>query len=520
MAFTQGMACFGIIPTMFKYDLIVPLGYACSCSQILRRAGLQLASFPWDWVGVPPPSERCRLICTGFKGWMNLEDLKWAGKNDTFGHEEVRNARTGLIIMHDFAAGKTIEEQYPAITAKYERRIARLDRLLNESRRVLLVHIETPVSPGLLPPEDCRKAMETMSAKYPGAKFDFLLVSLEPGRAIEDRVDETPLPGVRRIAFDFKARAADAPAYGIEIDMVANLLKREYSVRDYRTKDEIAAFRKARTKKRGQKLARKMDALGADTQLQYWLFRLRRSFRHALCHVGPSAVRARMRQHRYAQIVPLGMNCDVAFRFYCRWGFVDSSLFAWANAKDLATLTAALAQVDAIADGRFEVSESSRMWRHVDTGVMFHGRLNWDENTGMPQQTELDKDLADLRERLRHLAAKLHRYLENDEETLIVHRLADSDASAPDVAKRLSALEDAINRLGAKNWKLLVICQSADLVKMPPPSDSMVFRCVKAFNPMAKVTHKDRGDPVGWNAIFTEFAPARLLPKSHAFKFE
>ena len=89
---------FGIISAMHKYDLIVPLGYACSCSQTLRRAGLQLASFPWDWVGVPPPSERCRLICDGFKDWMNLEDLKWAGRNDTFGHEEVLNARTGLII--------------------------------------------------------------------------------------------------------------------------------------------------------------------------------------------------------------------------------------------------------------------------------------------------------------------------------------------------------------------------------------------------------------------------------------
>ena len=93
------------------YDLIVPLGYACSCSQSLRRAGLQLASLPWDWVGVPPPSERCMDICRGFKDWMNLEDLAWAGKNDTYGHEEVHNRRNGLIILHDFASGVPLEEQ-------------------------------------------------------------------------------------------------------------------------------------------------------------------------------------------------------------------------------------------------------------------------------------------------------------------------------------------------------------------------------------------------------------------------
>ena len=503
-----------------KYDLIVPLGYACSCSQTLRRAGLQLASFPWDWVGVPPPSERCRLICTGFKDWMNLEDLKWAGVNDTFGHEEVLNSRTGLVIMHDFVTGKPIKDQYPAIAEKYARRIARLDRLLNESRRVLLVHIETPVSPGPMPPEDCRKAIETMSAKYPNAKFEFLLVSLAPGRAIRDRIDETPIPGVRRIAFDYKSYAPDAPAYGIEISMLADFLRSEYRVRDYRTKDEIAAFLKTRAKKRGQKLAKKMDALGAETLTQYWLFRIRRGFRKLCCHAGPRALLARLHQHKYEQIVPLGINCDTAFRFYCRWGFVDSSLFAWANARNLDTLTAALARIDALADGTFQISERNRMWLNVDTGVLFHGKLNWDETTGVPPQKDLDNDLADLKERLHHLVEKLRRYLSNDTETLVIHRLADEDAAAPDLAERLDALEEAIMRLGAKNWKLLVICQANDFRNMPSASERRLFRCVKAFNPMAKVTHRDLGDPVGWNAIFSEFAPAKRLPKMHAFKFE
>ena len=501
------------------YDLIVPLGFACSCSQILRRAGLQLASFPWDWVGTPPPSERCRLICTGFKDWMNLEDLQWAGKNDTFGHEEVRNVRTGLIIMHDFAQGVSIEEQYPAIAEKYTRRIARLDKLLKESKKILLVHIDTPVSPRPLPVEDCQKAIETMSAKYPNAEFNFLLLNLEPGRSIENRVDETPLPGVRRIAFDFKGYAPGTPAYGIEINMIADLLEREYRVRDYRTKEEIASFRKARNKKRNAKLARKMEELGATTPLQYWLYRARRVFRKVLCHVGPRAIAARLRQRKYAQIVLLGMNCDLPFRFYRRWGFVDSSLFAWANSKDLATLTAALGKIDTLADGKFEVSERSRMWLNVDTGILFHGKLNWEEGTGTPPQAELDKDLSDLRERLRHLAEKLRRYLSNDEETLVVHRLSEEDAGAPDLAARLAAFEDAISRLGAKNWRHLVICRASDLAKMPS-SEHRIFRAVKAFNPLAKVTSADLGDPVGWNAIFSEFAPAKILPKAHGFKFE
>ena len=115
---------------------------------------------------------------------------------------------------------------------------------------------------------------------------------------------------------------------------------------------------------------------------------------------------------------------------------------------------------------------------------------------------------------------KLRRYLSNDVETLVVHRLADKDSNEPGLAERLGAFEDAISRLGARNWKLLVICRASDIRKMPPASKHLTFRCVKAFNPMAKVTHRDLGDPVGWDAIFSEFAPAKILPKAHTFKFE
>ena len=256
------------------YDLIVPLGYACSCSQTLRRAGLQLTSFPWDWVGVPPPSERCRIICEGFKDFMNLEDLYWAGMSDTYGHERVLNRRNDLIIMHDFVQGVPLEDQYPSISAKYARREARLDRLLKASRNVLLVSIDAPVTPTPISPEDCRKAIDVMSATYPEASFDFLLLNLDIGRALCDRIDETPYPGVRRIAFDYKNHAPDAPVYGVEIDMLANFLRNEYAVREYRTKEELDAYKARRKKKRDAKLRRKMEECGAKNVAHYWFRRV------------------------------------------------------------------------------------------------------------------------------------------------------------------------------------------------------------------------------------------------------
>lgn len=450
---------------------------------------------------------------------MNIEDLQWAGKNDTFGHEEVRNVRSGLIIMHDFAHGVSIEEQYPAIAEKYARRIARLDRLLKESKKILLVHIDTPVSPRPLPPEDCLKAIEIMSAKYPNAEFNFILINLEPGRPIENHIDETPLPGVRRIAFDFKSHEPDAPVFAIDIEPLANLLKAEYRIRDYRSKEEVAAYEKKKRGKRGKKLRRKMEEFGASTMPQYVLHRIRRVWRMALSVAGPKAIAARAAQRKYAQILLLGANRETAFRFHSRWGFVDASLFSAASSGNLATITDALQRPDAIAKDAFALDELRQAWRSADFGLEFKVKLQWKEGKPPPAKPQMDEDLADLRGRLERLAEDFRMRLANDEETLLVYRLAEGEGTSPNLGERLDGLEAAVAALGARNWKLLVVCLESDLAKMPPPSANRVYRSVRAFTPDEHETWGELGDPVGWNAIFTEFAPASKPSKKRTSKF-
>ena len=510
--------CYNVRLMPITYDLIVPLGYACSSSQTLRRAGLQLASFPWDWVGVPPPSERCKLICEGFKDWMNLEDLKWIGKNDTYGHEEVHNTRTGLIILHDFKPGVPIEEQYPAIAAKYERRIARLDKLLKSSRRVLLVSIDAPVTPAPIPPDDCRKAVETMSAAYPNAEFDFLLVNLESGRTERERIDETPLPNVRRIAFDYAIHTPGAPAYAVDIDGLAALLAREYRVRDYRTKEELAAYKEKKRERRRKRAAAKWDKLGATNAFEYALFRVRRAVRKALTVVGPRQLVARLRQKRFEQIASMGVNCEIGFRFYRKWGFVDSSPFVWAQSIDIANLTAALRNLDSYCAGEV-VYDEKNMWQCRNTGIWMHGQLKLRIGDPRPSDDLLAKDLENLRGRMAHLKEKLRRYISNDTPTLLVHRLLAADQAAEDLPERVSAFEKAVADLGARNCKFLFIYERRRPCNLAETENRYV-RSVRAFNRGDRITWEDLGDPVGWNAVFTEFAPATILPKAHSFKFE
>ena len=492
---------------MFKYDLIVPLGIACSCSQTLRRAGLQLASFPWDWVGLPPPSVRCTAICNGFKDFMNIEDLNWSGRNDTFGHEEVLNKRNGLIILHDFVSGIPLEVQYPTVSAKYDRRIKRLNRCLRTAKRVLLVTIDAPVTLDPTTPEDCRKSIEIMAEAYPNAEFSFLLFNIEEGRAVKDRIDEMPIEGVRHVAFDYKCHDPDAPKYAIDIDMLANFLKEEYSVRDYRTKDEIAAYNARRHKKRGAKLHRKMDEIGASNLLQYALHRVRRIWRRVLSKIGPRVFAARAAQHRYKQIILLGATTETAFRFHQRWGFAEDSLFSGASSGNLSTLISALKRPAAVGEGGFELDERRHIWRSTDFGLEFQGRLQWKEGAATPSKKQMDEDLADLRIRLEKLSEKIVRQLANEEETLLIYRLADNEGGSSELSDQLNRLEASISTLGAKNWKLLVVCLDSDISKMPPPSANRIYRSVKAFTPSEHPTWGELGDPVGWNAIFTESAP-------------
>jgi hypothetical protein len=131
----------------------------------------------------------------------------------------------------------------------------------------------------------------------------------------------------------------------------------------------------------------------------------------------------------------------------------------------------------------------------------------------------MDEDVADLRVRLGNLVEKFTAQLANEEETLLVYRLADGEGESPCLATMLDGLESAIAALGARNWKLLVVCREADRAKMPPPSANCVYRSVRTFAPEGHETWGELGDPVGWSAVFTEFAPARMLPRSRMFTF-
>ena len=258
---------------MKTYDFAFGLGRACACTQTMRRAGLQYLSLPWDWVAydgnAPDLLNRVDVTCNDFKGFLEMDDLEYRGPNAGPGKDNYLNRKSGMFFLHDFPKGVPLAESYPAVKAKYDRRIARFHQLIAKARSpILVVAMDSPLSKPT-PLDDCRKARERLAERFPGAKFELLNITLDSGRSIADRIDETVEDGLYHIAFDFKDHRPEAHDYDVDQRAVASLLKARFAVRDYRTKDERRAMRE-RTR------LVKMREAGASNRLQYFLIRMKR----------------------------------------------------------------------------------------------------------------------------------------------------------------------------------------------------------------------------------------------------
>ena len=503
---------------MKKYDFIFSIGRACACSQALRKAGLQLLSLPWDWLVLHPLNGRRELpvrldvMEAGFADWLREEDLEFVSPIPATGKDQYRNRRYGIAHPHDFPLGVPLHESYPAAKAKYDRRVARFKRLMAESRTcVLAVCVDTPVAPKA-EIDECREAQRRLQALYPHVKVDFLLISLEDGRSFADRTTEDLGDGLMRIAFDFKDRSPGKFDFSVELDKLAAAMKSIASVREYRSPAEIKAMNE-RTRQE------KMREQGAKNAWEYFLIRRRRELKRIREAITPRFILARLRKKRFDHVFSLGMNCEPAYRFALSWGFVDSTPFSWGLSKNPQQLAEVVAHPDLVGSEGFTWDTEKLMWRCVKTRLFFHGRRAADQNEQAPSEEILEADKTELAQRLSHLFEKFARVLADGSSKAIVYRIHTKLAQKPDINEKLDALQRALEARGARNYTFVVVTERAVRGHIKPALHRIV-RSVNIFNPGESVAKEHLGDPMGWRALYTEIVPAKILPKSHAFKFE
>ncbi len=262
----------------------------------------------------------------------------------------------------------------------------------------------------------------------------------------------------------------------------------------------------------------KMAALGASNEAEYLVARCRRELARLREKLNPRMIIANLRAKRYDHVLSIGMNCEPAFRFCLSWGFVDSTPFSWASCTDTLRLAEVIRHPEQIGSEGFSFLDEILMWQCTRTGINFHGKLIPDP--AMPKNAEaIANDRKDLENRLAYLNDKFTRILSDASSKAIIFRISTAAAAEEDANEEIDALQTALEQRGARNYTLVVVTERSvgGAIRSAP---NRVTRTVKAFNPKNAVVQPNLGDPVGWCAIYREFAPKKILAKRRPFKFE
>ena len=117
-------------------DCFVSLGFRCQTAYQLREHHLRYCSLPFDWLYDCPLSIFISTLQNGISSWLKSYKEEHP-KEQT--HRHIRDCGNNMILMHDFPLEQSIEEYMPRFKEKYNRRINRLIKIVNESEKICIV---------------------------------------------------------------------------------------------------------------------------------------------------------------------------------------------------------------------------------------------------------------------------------------------------------------------------------------------------------------------------------------------
>lgn len=229
-----------------KYDFAFSLGAACPGSMSLRKAGMQYASFPLDWLSAASIAEKVGILLGGAYKLIAEDRLRIVegGSGLENGCDAYQDTVTGICFYHDFPRGVALADSVAAIRAKYERRSARWTNLMGESKSVLAVFVDLVLRPSA--DEALVAARKTLSAAYPSCEIDLLCVTQSKEALSVSKISD----GVFRLTADYEIRKPGVTPQA-DAKIVAKLLKKVVAeISDYRTDEDRKSFRAKQRKKR------------------------------------------------------------------------------------------------------------------------------------------------------------------------------------------------------------------------------------------------------------------------------
>ena len=128
-----------------KFDLILSIGEDCACSMYLNKFKLRNDSYPFDWLTKSNFDMRISLILNDFKDFCNKEDfVKLDKPKDAIVDlkcDYYQNKKTNFYFYHDFDSNLDFDDAYKIVNDRYQRRINRFYKHINNSQNILFVFL-------------------------------------------------------------------------------------------------------------------------------------------------------------------------------------------------------------------------------------------------------------------------------------------------------------------------------------------------------------------------------------------
>lgn len=223
------------------YDLVVSLGEACGCSETLRICNLQAFSYPFDWMYGSNLIDRVKILTSGFKNFLRKEDLVFAHDVRSISCDAYHNNYNDITFNHDFPMNIPLDRSFPEVKVKYDRRINRLFDKIEQSKKVLFVHMEVPGTTKKFGKDDILiQVQKDLQEAFPNTKCHFLYLEhmdiLKPNRMISRNVGK----GVDEVMYYNKSLNPGDPEWAYNQKNSLEIFK-DYRLRNSNTKSSEMA---------------------------------------------------------------------------------------------------------------------------------------------------------------------------------------------------------------------------------------------------------------------------------------
>ncbi len=228
------------------------------------------------------------------------------------------------------------------------------------------------------------------------------------------------------------------------------------------------------------------------------------------------------RIHRHELFMSLGHNCEVAYRYFRRWGFCESAIFQWGGFFTLRELVYGLEHWDLVYTG--EVLGPNPIYRCANTRMNAHGKApmsEWQGGITDANRAAMEADRADMLGRVAHLKVKFVEKLRAGG-NLLVYKMRPECWFADDCEEMMRRLYASLVNFGAQDFDLVFVVEEKCRTKKMRTDDlpRTYVRFVSEFNPDDHAAEDQYGDKYGWRLIFDEFRPRTVKKQTHKFKFE